>query len=92
MKIDLQNEHFALTCDHSTSIAGTNYLDVTVHHINEKWNFKSFTLSCVKHVGKAKADEMLVELINEWTSYNLDPQNLVGVVTDTAPVMGLFGR
>lgn len=32
------------------------------------------------------------ELSNAWKSYNLDPKNMVGGVTDTAQIMGAFGR
>ena len=92
LKVEMIDKHFTITCGHWTSIAGTNYLGVTVHYVNEKWKMKSFTLSCVEHVGKAKADDILLELSNAWKSYNLDPKNMVGVVTDTAPVMGVFGR
>lgn len=65
---------------------------MTIHNINEKWTLKPFTLSCVDHVGKNKADDILLDLSNVWTYYNLDLTNMVGVVTDTAPVMGAFGR
>ena len=52
----------------------------------------SFTLSCNEGTGSSKIDDILRVLREAWVAYNLDTKNLVGVVTDTAPVMGAFGR
>ena len=92
LKAVLKDEHFSLTCDHWTSLAGINDLDVTVHYITDKWKLRSFTLSCNEHKGSSKADDILRELRGAWMSYELDTANMMGVVTDTAPVMGAFGR
>ena len=92
LKDELRDKHFSLTCDHWTSLAGTNYLGVTVHYITDKWNLRSFTLSCNEHKGSSKADDILRELKGAWLSYELNTINMMGVVTDTAPVMGAFGR
>ena len=92
LKKELEDKHLALTCNHWTSLAGHNYLGVTAHYINESWKLKSFTLSCNEHTGTSKADDILRELTNAWTSYELNPDRIIGVVTDTAPVMGSFGR
>ena len=92
LKKELKGKHFALTCDHWSSLAGTNYLGVTVHYINDNWMLKSFTLSCGEHTGASKADDILRELRSAWTVYDLPADYMVGVVTDTAPVMGSFGR
>ena len=93
LEVEIEDQHFALTCDHWTSIAGTSYLAVTIHYIDDDWNLVSFTLSCNEDTGSSKADDILRVLRETWVAYNLDPKNLVGVVTDTAPpVMGAFGR
>lgn len=92
LEIDLKRQYFALTCDHWTSIAGTSYLAATVHYINDDWELVSFTLSCKEHTGTSKADDVLRVLKDAWVAYKLDTNHLVGVVTDTAPVMGAFGR
>ena len=91
-KKELKGKYFALTYDHWSSLAGTNYLGVTVHYINDNWMLKSFTLSCGEHTGASKADDILRELRSAWTVYDLPAHYMVGVVTDTAPVMGSFGR
>ena len=72
------------------SIAGTSYLFVTIHYIDDDWNLVSFTLSCNEGTGSSKIDDILRVLREAWVAYNLDTKNLVGVVTDTAPVMGAF--
>jgi hypothetical protein len=92
LKTELQNKYYSLTCDHWISLAGTNYLGVTAHYITEGWKLRSFTLSCNEHIGSSKADDILRELRLAWESYDLDTSHLMGVVTDTAPVMGAFGR
>ena len=92
LKKELAGKYFAFTCDHWSSLAGTNYLGVTVHYINDNWILKSFTLSCGEHTGSSKADDILRELTSAWTVYDLKATHMVGVVTDTAPVMGNFGR
>lgn len=89
---EIKGQYFALTCDHWTSIAGISYLAATIHYIDADWRLVSFTLSCREHTGSSKADDVLRVLKDAWTAYNLDTKNLVGVVTDTAPVMGSFGR
>ena len=92
LKKELGDKHFALTCDHWTSLAGHNYLGVTAHYITESWKLRSFTLSCNEHTGSSKADDILRKLKNAWTTYELSSDRMMGVVTDTAPVMGSFGR
>jgi hypothetical protein len=37
-------EYVALTADHWTSVANDNYLGVTGHYINSKWEIKSLIL------------------------------------------------
>ena len=92
LKIEVKNKHYALTCDHWTSLAGNNYLGVTIHYISDKWQLRSFTLGCTEHTGSSKADDILRELKKAWTEYELNTDNMIAVVTDTAPVMGSFGR
>lgn len=92
LEIELLDQYYALTCDHWTSIAGTSYLAATVHYIDDEWNLVSFTLSCKEHIGSSKADDVLRVLKDAWVAYDLNTKHMVGVVTDTAPVMGLFGR
>lgn len=92
LAVELKGNHFSLTCDHWTSIAGTSYLGVTVHYIDEEWRLISLTLSCTEHTGSSKAPDVLRVLREAWESYDLKTSFIVGVVTDTAPVMGLFGR
>uniref|UniRef100_A0A8C4DLB3 Zinc finger BED domain-containing protein 1 n=1 Tax=Dicentrarchus labrax TaxID=13489 RepID=A0A8C4DLB3_DICLA len=41
-------EYVALTGDHWTSVSNNNYLGVTVHHITETWELKSFALTVMK--------------------------------------------
>lgn len=89
---ELGDKHFALTCDHWTSLAGHNYLGVTAHYITESWKLRSFTLSCNEHTGSSKADDILRELKNAWTTNELSSDRMISVVTDTAPVMRSFGR
>ena len=92
LKVELKDRHFALTCDHWTSLAGTNYLGVRCHYINKNWQMKSFTLSCDEHVGGSKAGDIIRELTHAWSTYDLNVRKMVCVVTDTAPVMGAFGK
>ena len=60
LRVDVRNKHFALMCDHWTSIAGMNCLGVTILFTNKKRELKSFTPSCVEHVIKAKADDLFL--------------------------------
>ena len=92
LKSEMIEKHFALTCDHWTSRAGTNYLGVTCHYISDTWQMRSFTLGCEEHAGGSKAGDIIRELTNAWTAFDLDVRNMVCVVTDTAPVMGAFGK
>lgn len=72
LKVELKHRHFALTCDHWTSLPGTNYLGVTCHYINKKWQMKSFILSCDEHVGGSKAGDIIRELTHAWSTYDLN--------------------
>ena len=92
LKKVLRNQYYALTCDHWSSVAGTSYMGATVHFIDEDWSLTSFTLSCNEHSGSAEASESLRQLTAAYEAYELSDTHLVGVVTDTAPVMGYFGR
>ena len=92
LKAELRDNHFSFICDHWTSLAGTNYLGVTEHYVIDKRKLTSFTLSCNEHKGSSEADDILRELKGAWLSYELNISNMMGVVTDTAPVMGGFGR
>lgn len=92
LEIELKHQYFARTCDRRTSIAGTSYVATTVHYINDDWELVSFTLSCKEHTGTSKVDDVLRVLKDAWVAYKLDTNHIVGVVTDTAPVMGAFGR
>lgn len=92
LKKVLQNQYYALTCDHWSSVAGTSYMGATVHFIDTDWSLISFTLNCNEHSGSSDAPESLRVLTEAYEAYELSHLNLVGVVTDTAPVMGYFGR
>ena len=92
LKTVLKNQYYALTCDHWSSVAGTSYMGATVHFIDTDWSLISFTLSCNEHSGSSDASESLRVLTEAYEAYELSHNNLVGVVTDTAPVMGYFGR
>jgi hypothetical protein len=92
LKLLVVGVYYALTSDHWTSIAGISYLGVTIHFIDEEFKLVSFTLSCAVHSGDSMAPDILRELQEVWESYGLDPKYCVGCVTDTAPVMGSFGR
>ena len=50
------------------------------------------TLSCNEHSGSSDAKESLRVLTEAYEAYELSHYNLVGVVTDTTPVIGYFGR
>lgn len=92
LEIMVVNMFYALTCDHWTSISGVSYLGATVHFTNDEFELVSFTLCCSVHTGEATAPDILKELIAAMDVLGLKPEFCVGVVTDTAPVMGLFGR
>lgn len=49
VKVMMKNQHFAMTSDHWTSMAGNSYLAVTAHFINEQWELESLTLACREH-------------------------------------------
>ena len=87
LEVEIKDQHFALTCDHWTSFAETSYLAVTIHYMDDDWNLVSFTLICKEHNGSSRAAEVLRGLREAWVAYNP-----VGVETDTAPVMGAFGK
>ena len=89
---ELNGQKVALTCDHWTSLAKTSYLACTVHYIDSSWRLISFTLSCAEHRGGSSADDCLDDLKSAWLAFGLNEDDIVGVVTDTAPVMGAFGR
>ena len=88
----LVGQFFALTTDHWTSAANVSYMATTAHYIDDQWELVALTLQCREHHGSAEATDILVELKKVFTSFNLLAAKCVAVVTDTAPVMGKFGR
>lgn len=88
----LAGNHVAITCDHWTSVANVSYLAATVHFINEDWELVSFTLSCKEHSGSTTAPDVLREVKKAWEAFGITEKSLVAIVTDTAPVMTLFGK
>ena len=64
-----QATFIALTGDHWTSVGNHNYLGVTAHVINDKWQLHLFALGVVKteekHFAKACASQFL-EVAKEW--------------------------
>jgi hypothetical protein len=92
LKLMLVGLFFALTCDHWTSVSGESYLAVTLHAINAEFELISFMLCCHQHTGDSTGDGILAEVQAAWELFGLSPEFCVGVVSDTAPVMGVFGR
>ena len=90
--LSLVGKYCAITTDHWSSIANVSYLAATVHFIDENWELVSFTLSCNKHSGSAKAPAVLRELKKAWEAFGISTESLMAVVSDTAPVMAAFGR
>lgn len=92
IKIAMVGMWFAMTCDHWTSNANVSYLAATAHFINNDWELISLTLSCKEHTEEADAPGVLKELQVAWEAFDLDVKKMVGVTSDTASLMGAFGR
>ena len=55
LKVMIEDNKYAITADHWTSLAETTFLAVTCHFINEDWENVSLTLSCSEHAGRTAA-------------------------------------
>lgn len=88
----LVKKYVAITCDHWTSVANVSYMASTVHFIDNEWELISFTLSCKEHTGSTTAPDILREIKKVWGAYDINEQNLMAIVSDTAPVMTAFGQ
>jgi len=70
LKAIIKGKYFALTTDHWTSVANENYGAVTIHFI-EKFELKTFILSCTKHENGASAEEMVNQLVSDMDVWSL---------------------
>jgi zinc finger BED domain-containing protein 1 (E3 SUMO-protein ligase ZBED1) len=83
---------YALTCDHWTSIAGSTFLAVTCHFINENWEIISLTLTCSEHRGRTTAAQSKKAIEEVLKKYDLKLENAVALVTDTENTMSALGK
>lgn len=69
VKLLADSAHFLLTGDHWTSVSNHNYLGVTGHFIDEKWQLQFFALGMLKtkerDFAEACADHFL-QAANNW--------------------------
>jgi hypothetical protein len=92
IKLMMDCQWFALTCDHWTSIKRTTFLAVTLHFINNDWQLVSLTLSCTEHGGRTTAKDCEREIKAALSKYDLNLDHAVALVTDTENTMTLLGK
>jgi hypothetical protein len=83
----------ALTTDHWTSIANQSYLAITAHWIDEDWALQYSTLCCTHHPLTRETAPEVARVVQEgWEAFGIGAQQIVAVVTDTAPNMNAAGQ
>ena len=80
LKAIIKGKYFALTTDHWTSVANENYGAVTIHFI-EKFELKTFILSCTKNENGASAEEMVNQLVSDMDVWSLGRDFFMAAVT-----------
>lgn len=80
----LTNRFFALTTDHWTSIAKSNYQVVTAHYVDDDWELRSIVIDCSAVVGKQTGIVIADSVVTMLNKYNLSTDACSALVTDTA--------
>jgi zinc finger BED domain-containing protein 1 (E3 SUMO-protein ligase ZBED1) len=92
LKVMIGINIYALTCDHWTSIAGSTFLAVTCHFINENWEIISLMLTCSEHRRRTTAAHCKKAIEEVLKNYDFKLQNAVALVTDTENTMSALGK
>lgn len=93
LKIRKPDIHYAITTDSWTSCANEGYVAMTLHYIDPTdWVLHDIVLGCFAKEGPATAEEVVAQFEHSMREFELSYNNLVSVVTDTAPNMVATGH
>ena len=80
----------SFTTDHWTSMAGDNYVSLTVHYIKD-YERVTHILACTRHEGTTSSEEMYVELIEATLDWGVKIEQMFALVSDTEGKMNRMG-
>ena len=88
----LKGRLLSLTTDHWTSSANQSYMALTAHWIDDDWNIHSSTLCCHHYpLTRETAPEIRRVVQDGWEKFDIEPSQIVAIVSDTAPNMNAAG-
>lgn len=88
-KLKRNTSQFATTIDGWTSIAGKSYYGITVHYIDEKWEFMSLTLDFLPSHGKHTGKDIAELFQNCLVEYGIE-EKVIGVTVDNVTANTVF--
>ena len=80
----------SFTTDHWTSMAGDNYVSLTVHYIKD-YERVTHILACTRHEGTTSSEEMYAELIEATLDWGVKIEQMFALVSDTEGKMNRMG-
>ena len=81
----------ALTTDFWTSGSEEGYMSLTMHYIDDKFNFRSLAAECAPITGSKTASDIKGALDNFESFYGLKKSSVAAVVTDNEATNNLLG-